>query len=181
LGELANRTGERRERPTIAPERVGGDWQDKTEMKPTLEDAIRLAVEAHQNQRDRYGQPYVLHPLRVMFRLDNERDRVVGVLHDVIEDTRYTVEDLRGMGYSDEVLEALDSVTKREGEAYEDFVLRSRANPIGRRVKLADLEDNMDVRRMAEIGVPETERLARYRKAWSVLRPSEPCTGRTES
>ncbi len=138
-------------------------------MKPTLEDAIRLAVEAHHGQRDRYGQPYVLHPLRVMFRLHSETDRIVGVLHDVIEDTSRTTEDLRRMGYSEEILTALDSVTKRVGERYGEFVLRSKANPIGRRVKLADLEDNMDVRRMQEVTLEDTKRLARYRQAWTVL------------
>lgn len=138
-------------------------------MKPTLEDAIRLAVEAHHGQRDRYGQPYVLHPLRVMFRLHSETDRIVGVLHDVIEDTSRTTKDLRRMGYPEEILTALDSVTKRVGEPYGEFVLRSKANPIGRRVKLADLEDNMDVRRMQEVTLEDTERLARYRQAWTVL------------
>lgn len=136
---------------------------------PTLEDAIRLAVEAHQGQRDRYGQAYILHPLRVMFRLQTETDRIVGVLHDVVEDTRYTFDDLRRMGYSEEILHALDAVTKREGEAYEDFVLRSKADPISRRVKLADLEDNMDVRRIPELTSEDAERLARYRRAWEVL------------
>lgn len=137
---------------------------------PTLEDAIRLAVEAHHGQRDRYGQPYILHPLRVMFRLQGETDRMVGVLHDVIEDTPRTMEDLRRIGYSEEILKALDSVTKRAGEPYDDFVLRSKANPIGRRVKLADLEDNMDRRRLPEVTPEDSERLTRYRQAWTVLR-----------
>ena len=142
-------------------------------MKPTLEDAIQLAVEAHRGQRDRHGHPYILHPLRVMFRLETETDRIVGVLHDVIEDTSYTEDDLRKMGYSEEILKALDSVTRREGEAYEEFVLRSKANSIGRRVKLADTEDKMDVRRMGQITPKEAERLERHRKAWMVLKPSE--------
>ncbi len=101
-------------------------------MRPTLEDAIRLAVEAHQGQRDKIGQPYILHPLRVMFRLTSETERIVGV-------------------------------------PYEDFVLRSKANPIAKNVKLADLEDNMDVRRMAGVKEEDMQRLIRYRKAWAVL------------
>ena len=138
-------------------------------MKPTLEDAILLAVEAHQGQRDKIGQPYILHPLRVMFRLTSETERIVGVLHDVIEDTKYTVDDLRRMGYPGEVLDALDGVTKREGEPYENFVLRSKTNPIAKNVKLADLEDNMDIRRMAGVTEKDMQRLIRYRKAWAVL------------
>ena len=138
-------------------------------MKPTLEDAIRLAVEAHHGQRDKNGQPYILHPLRVMFRLDTEPERIVGVLHDVIEDTEYTPDDLLKLGYSEEILQALDGVTRREGESYEDFVLRSKANSISRRVKIADLEDNMDIRRMIGVTPKDMERLARYRKAWAEL------------
>jgi (p)ppGpp synthase/HD superfamily hydrolase len=139
-------------------------------MKPTLEDAILLAVRAHRGQRDRNGQPYILHPLRVMFRLESEAERIVGVLHDVIEDTKYTRADLRKMGYSDEILQALDGVTRRAGESYEDFVLRAKANPISRQVKLADLEDNMDIRRLSAVTLKDSKRLGRYRKAWSVLR-----------
>lgn len=142
-------------------------------MNPSLEDAIRLAVEAHHGQVDKVGQPYILHPLRVMFRLETEVERIVGVLHDLIEDTKYTPDDLRKMGYSEDILQALDAVTRRENESYEDFVLRSKANPIARRVKLADLEDNMDIRRMIGVTPKDMERLARYRKAWSVLQQSD--------
>src|SRR5262245_5374809 len=136
---------------------------------PTLEDAIRLAVEAHQGQRDKVGQPYILHPLRVMFRLTTDEERIVGVLHDVVEDTKYTFDDLRRMAYSENILEALDGVTRRDGESYEEFVLRSKENPISRKVKLADLEDNMDPKRMAGVTEKDMERLVRYRKAWAVL------------
>ena len=138
-------------------------------MKPTLEDAIRLAVEAHHGQRDKVGQPYILHPLRVMFRLTTEAEQIVGVLHDVVEDTKYTFDDLRRLGYSEQILEALDGVTRRESESYEEFVLRSKKNPIARKVKLADLDDNMDPRRMIGVTDKDMERLARYRKAWAVL------------
>jgi (p)ppGpp synthase/HD superfamily hydrolase len=138
-------------------------------MKPTLEDAIRLAVEAHHGQRDKIAQPYILHPLRVMFRLTTEAERIVAVLHDVVEDTTFTFEDLRKMGYPEDILHALDCVTKREGEVYEDFVLRSKSDPIARNVKLADLEDNMDLRRMAGVTEKDMQRLNRYRKAWALL------------
>ena len=81
---------------------------------PTLEDAIALAVEAHRGQTQKAGQPYILHPLRVMFRCDSEMERIVAVLHDVVEDTGRTFDDLRRLGYSEEVLAALDCVTKRK-------------------------------------------------------------------
>ncbi len=142
---------------------------------PTLEDAIALAVQAHRGQVDRVDQPYILHPLRVMFRLEDELDRIVAVLHDVIEDTDLTLDNLRQQGYSEEILAALDGVTRREGESYEDFVERSRAHPVSRRVKLADLADNMDIRRLpTPLTEKDFDRLQRYRRAWDRLRSGSP-------
>src|SRR5688500_16647104 len=132
---------------------------------PSLEDAIALAVEAHRGQRDKAGQPYVLHVLRVMFRCETELERTVAVLHDVVEDTGRTPDDLWRLGYAEEVLAALDCVTKRQGEDYAAFVERAAANPVARRVKLADLEDNLDLRRVTDVGPKDAERLARYVKA----------------
>ncbi|WP_309895016.1 GTP pyrophosphokinase [Archangium sp.] len=137
---------------------------------PTLEDAIALAVEAHRGQRDKAGQTYILHPLRVMLRLEAEAERMVAVLHDVVEDSAYTLERLRELGYPEEVLGALDCLTKREGETYEAFIERVLPHPLARRVKLADLEDNMDVRRLTAVTAKDAERLARYRAAWSRLK-----------
>lgn len=138
----------------------------------TLEAAIHLAVEAHTGQLDRNGQPYILHPLRVMFRLRTEVLQIVGILHDVVEDSTYTFDDLREMGYPEKIIHALDCLTKREGENYEDFVARSQSDPIACEVKLADLEDNMDVRRMPRITEKEAAKLDRYRQAWEKLRPA---------
>ncbi|RME72938.1 MAG: HD domain-containing protein [Chloroflexi bacterium] len=134
---------------------------------PTLEDAIALAVQAHRGQVDRAGQPYILHPLRVMLRLQGEIAQIVGVLHDVVEDSDLTLDDLRQMGYPEVVIRALDAVTRRDGESYEAFVERSAAHPLGRQVKLADLEDNMDIRRFSgDLGEKDLARLNRYRRAW---------------
>lgn len=141
-----------------------------TDAMPTLEDAIALAVEAHRGQRDKAGQTYILHPLRVMLRLEGEAERMVAVLHDVVEDSACTLERLRGLGYPEEVLGALDCLTKREGETYEAFIERVLPHPLARRVKLADLEDNMDVRRLTAVTAKDAERLARYRAAWSRLK-----------
>lgn len=135
-----------------------------------LEQAIALAVEAHRGQVDKNGAPYILHPLRVMLRLESDLEKIVGVLHDVVEDSAFTFEDLRQRGYAEEVITALDGVTRRKGESYDEFVTRSQAHPISRQVKLADLEDNMDVRRMAaELSEKDFERLKRYRRAWERL------------
>lgn len=136
----------------------------------TLEDAIALAVEAHRGQKEKAGSPYILHPLRVMFRLETEAERIVGVLHDVVEDTGRTFDDLRRLGYSEEILAALDCVTKREGEPYDQFCERAASNPVAKRVKIADLEDNMDVRRLTTFEPRDAERSAKYLKAWRKLK-----------
>lgn len=137
---------------------------------PTLEDAIALAVEAHRGQREKAGKPYILHVLRVMFRCETETERIVAVLHDVVEDTGRSFDDLRKMGYSEEVLAALDCVTKRDGEEYQQFVARAASNPVAKRVKIADLEDNMDVRRLIRVEPKDGERLAKYVIAWRTLK-----------
>jgi (p)ppGpp synthase/HD superfamily hydrolase len=134
-----------------------------------IEKAIAIAAEAHRGQRDRSGQPYILHPLRVMGRVQTEAEKVVAVLHDVVEDTDWTLEKLRAAGFPEEMVQAVDNLTKREGEAYEAAVERAARSPLSRAVKLADLEDNMDVRRLGAIGEKDAERLARYLRAWKRL------------
>ncbi len=134
---------------------------------PTLEDAIQLALDAHRGHKDRAGRPYILHPLRVMLRMDDDDARLVAILHDVIEDSAYNLSDLRHAGYPSRVLDAVDALTKRAGEAYEDYIERVILNPLARRVKVADLEDNMDVWRIRNFTQDDFERLERYRRAWS--------------
>ena len=137
-----------------------------------LENAIAIAVEAHQGQKDKAGHPYILHPLRVMFRVESEDERTVAILHDVVEDHGdvWSVDKLRQSGFPQRILDALDCVTKRKGETYEQFVERSASNPIALRVKLADLEDNMDIRRLNDVTEKDRERLNRDLTAYRRLR-----------
>jgi (p)ppGpp synthase/HD superfamily hydrolase len=134
-----------------------------------LERAIAIAVEAHAEQKDKSGVAYILHPLRVMARVNSDTEKIVAILHDVVEDTDWTFEDLRQEGFSEEVIAALDCVTKREGETYEDFVKRSAVNTTARRVKIADLEDNMDIRRNESLTPKDLERYNKYLRAWRFL------------
>lgn len=134
-----------------------------------LERAISIAVEAHRGQQDRNGAPYILHPLRMMCCVATEAEKVVAVLHDVVEDTDWTFEDLKREGFDDGTLKALDCLTKREGEDYEDFIQRSAKNSLAHRVKIADLEDNMDVRRLKRVTEKDRERLEKYLRAWREL------------
>jgi len=135
----------------------------------TLERAIAIAAQAHAGQTDKAGAPYILHPLRMMLTLETEAERIVAVLHDVVEDTPVTLDDLRAERFTDEILAALESVTKRDGEDYEAFVLRAGQNPIGRRVKLADLRDNSDISRIPAPTEKDYGRLEKYRRAIATL------------
>ncbi len=138
---------------------------------PTLEDAIALAVASHRGQRDKAGQPYILHPLRVMLRLETDQERMAAVLHDVVEDGQVTLASLKKAGYPRRVLEAVDHLTHRKGEeTYAEYVERAASNRLARKVKLADLEDNMDLRRLPRVGEKEAARLAKYRKAWEFIK-----------
>jgi hypothetical protein len=139
----------------------------------TLGQAIAIAAKAHEGQVDKAGAPYVLHPLRMMLRVSTTEERIVAVLHDVVEDCGVSLDALRADGFSDAVIDAIDSVTVRPGEPYETFVLRAAANPIGRRVKLVDLEDNSDLSRIASPTARDHERIAKYRRAIETIHALE--------
>jgi (p)ppGpp synthase/HD superfamily hydrolase len=134
-----------------------------------LEQAITLAVRVHAGQKDRYGEPYILHPLRVMCRMTTDTERVAAVLHDVVEDSPLSLDDLHVQGFPRDVVEIVDHLTKREGESYEQLIGRAASHPVALRVKMADLEDNMDVRRLRCVTSADAERLERYRAAWHRL------------
>lgn len=135
----------------------------------TLERAIALAAIAHEGQIDKAGAPYILHVLRVMLRLTTPEERMAAALHDVVEDCGWTLDRLRAEGFPEEVIAGIDAVTRRDSESYEEFVLRAKAHPIGRRVKMADLEDNSDVTRLSEITERDQARLDKYRRAIDML------------
>src|SRR3954452_19997742 len=105
----------------------------------TIEKALQIAAKSHEGQTDKVGQPYLLHPLRVMNSVEGEEARIVAVLHDVIEDTAITEDDLRREGFSEAVIAAVLCLTHRKGEPYAGYVVRCKGNDIARRVKLADL------------------------------------------
>lgn len=141
----------------------------------TLEKAIALAAQAHAGQVDKAGEPYILHPLRVMLRLTSPEARMAAVLHDALEDTDITPERLRQEGFSRDVIEAVLAVTKREGETYEDFVRRAAQHPIGRQVKGADLEDNCDLSRLKNPNPKDLARMDKYKKALETLSSLDLC------
>ena len=131
----------------------------------TLAKAIAIAVEAHAGQTEKpHGGPYVLHPLRVMALVPDEPARIVAVLHDVVEDCGITADDLRRHGFPEAVVAGVLAVTRPDGESYADFVVRCKADPLGRRVKVADLTDNFNLPRTLVRADSLDRDLARVRK-----------------
>ena len=132
--------------------------------------AILLAIKAHEGQKDKSGLPYVLHPIHVAEQMDDEDSTIAALLHDVVEDTDYTIEDLREEGFGEPVLEALCLLTHDESVPYFDYVRRLKSNPIARKVKLADLAHNSDVSRLPrELTEKDLERLEKYRQSQKIL------------
>lgn len=135
-----------------------------------LNKAIEIAARGHRGQYDKAGKPYILHPLRVMVSLETEEEMICAVLHDVIEDTNITAADLLKEGFSPAVIDAILSVTKCDDDKdYFDFIMRAKANPIGRRVKMADLNDNLNLSRIINPSVEDFERIEKYRRALHIL------------
>lgn len=135
-----------------------------------LEKALRIAVEAHAGQVDKSGKPYIFHPLRVCCRCFTDEEKMVALLHDTIEDTEITAEDLLSEGFPPYIVEAILSISRNEDETYEEFVKRTGLNPLGRAVKLYDLEDNMDISRLEQVTEKDFDRLNKYIKAYRYLK-----------
>jgi (p)ppGpp synthase/HD superfamily hydrolase len=134
-----------------------------------IEQSRRPANEAHAGQ-EKAGKPFILHPIRVMMSLDTTEAQIAGILHDVVEkNPAWPMSALRGEGFSEDILSAVDAVTRREGEDYEAFVLRSGKNELGRRVKLADLADNLRTARSMPPSDKSRMKIAQYEKAQATL------------
>lgn len=141
-----------------------------TNTNTLLEKALQIAIKVHDGQTDKAGAPYIFHPIRVADRCSTDEERTVALLHDTIEDTEVTPEYLLSEGFPRNIVDAILSVTRNEDESYEDFIRRTRLNPIGRQVKLHDLEDNMDITRLNELTERDIYRLNKYLKAYRYLK-----------
>lgn len=135
----------------------------------TLERAIELAARAHAGQRDKGDQPYILHPLRVMAAMTTDAERIAAVLHDIVEDTSITFDDLVAEGFADDIVDAIRALTKFEGETREQAAKRLVRDPIARAVKLADIADNMDLTRIPMPSERDHARLREYAVARDIL------------
>ena len=139
-------------------------YTDKTKQ------AIKLCFKAHEGQVDKSGLPYVHHPLHLAEQMDDEEGTIVALLHDIVEDTDYSIKDLKGMGFGDAVVEAIDIMTHRSEVPYMDYVKEIAKNSIARKVKLADLNHNCDLTRLNhEPTSKDLERVEKYKKAKELL------------
>lgn len=141
---------------------------------PLTKKALRLCFDAHREQVDKTGLPYVFHPFHLAEQMKNEYSTVCALLHDVVEDTDYTLEDLRAMGFPHEVVDALALLTHDPAVPYMDYVKVIADNPIARKVKMADLRHNSDLSRLDEVDECALARNEKYRRALAYLRRHAP-------
>lgn len=132
--------------------------------------AMRFAYKAHKDQTDRGGIPYVFHPFTVASSMKDETSTIIALLHDVVEDTDYTFEDLKKEGFSDQVIDNLKLLTKETGEDYFNYINRISASPIAIQVKLADIKHNSQKSRLSTLNHKDIERLKKYNKAKRYLK-----------
>jgi len=132
--------------------------------------AIEIATKCHSGQLDKAGELYILHPMRMMMKMDTEEEKITAVLHDVVEDSEVTINDLRKEGFSERILRAVDAMTKREGESYKKSIERVKKNPLAIKVKVADFEDNMDISRLKRVTEKDRQRFNRYLKYYREIK-----------
>jgi (p)ppGpp synthase/HD superfamily hydrolase len=135
----------------------------------TLNKAIQIASQAHSGQKDKYGRPFILHPLRMLTQMETEPEMIVAALHDVVEKSEKTLADLKKAGFSPDILEAVECLTKRENEPYLEYIRRSRVNPLAKRVKEADLQDHLDSLKKYSLTELSPNRLTQYAEAMEEL------------
>ncbi len=134
-----------------------------------IEQSLAIALRAYAGKTDKAGHAYILHPLRLMAKMSNETEMSVALLHDVIEDSDITAAQLLTEGIPEQVVTAVLCLSKQRNETYQDFVLRAKQNPLARKVKLADIEDNINVLRLTVLTDKDLARVVKYHAAWHEL------------
>ena len=139
----------------------------------TLEKAIALAATQHAGQLDKGGQPYILHPLRLMLQFSNPTLQIIAVLHDILEDTAMTAEDLKALGFSAEIIQAIQALTKQTGESRLEAAKRTALNPLATQVKYVDVLDNMNLSRINNPTARDFARLEEYKEVLEILKQAK--------
>ena len=138
-------------------------------LEEQLEEAIKLASIKHYGQRDKSNKPYIFHLLHVMNNVNDLNAKIVGVLHDILEDTDITRNDLLNCGFSEDIVIAVEILTKVKNQKYMEYIKNVKSNSIARKVKLIDLKHNMDLTRLSEISDEDLKRNIKYFKAYKKL------------
>lgn len=136
---------------------------------PNTKKALKFMFEKHKDQLDKSGIPYVFHPFTVAYSMDDEDSTIVALLHDTLEDTNTTVEELVDLGFSNEVIDAIKLLTHEENEDYFDYIRRIKTNPLATKVKLSDLKHNSDLTRLDTVTDKDLQRIEKYKKAREIL------------
>ncbi|WP_165045539.1 GTP pyrophosphokinase [Dysgonomonas sp. ZJ709] len=139
-------------------------------MKKILEQAIHIAVNAHFGQVDKADAPYIFHPLRVMQQVNSTEEKILAILHDVVEDTFLTFNDLIDKGIPKHMVITLRLLTREKDMPYEDYISKIGENPVATKIKIADLIDNMDASRLKQVGETDMERLQKYSRSLKYLK-----------
>ena len=134
-----------------------------------LNKALVIAYHAHDGQFDKGGMPYILHPVTVALHVDSVDEKMVALLHDVVEDSSYSLDDLKKEGFPAHIIEAVDIITKKDGESYDSYLEKVKSNDLARKVKIADITHNSDRSRIKEISEKDLKRFKKYEKALSYL------------
>lgn len=138
-------------------------------MQQLLEKAISIALTAHSGKLDKGGNAYILHPLRVMFAMQTTEEKIVAVLHDVVEDSTTTIQQLKEGKFSNRILSAVSLLTKKENQSYQEYIIAIKKNSLASKVKLADLKDNMNLTRLKKITEADKQRMKKYKGAYKLL------------
>ena len=139
----------------------------------TLEKAIALAATQHAGQLDKGGQPYILHPLRLMLQFSNPTLQIIAVLHDILEDTATTAEDLKALGFSAEIIKSIQALTKQTSESRLQAAKRTTLNPLATQVKYVDVLDNMNLSRINNPTARDFARLEEYKEVLEILKQAK--------
>ena len=131
--------------------------------------ALKLCFEAHKNQQDKSGLPYVFHPFHLAEQMKDENTTIVALLHDIVEDTPCTIDELRNIGFDNQIIEAISIMTHNESVPYMEYIRQIKPNPIAKAVKLADLKHNSDLTRLDMITEKDLKRVEKYQTAISIL------------
>jgi len=138
-------------------------------MQQLLEKAISIALKAHSGKTDKGGNPYILHPLRLMITMQTTEEKIVALLHDVVEDSTTTIQQLKDEKFPQRILTAVSLLTKKEKQEYSDYILAIKKNTLATKVKLADLKDNMNPMRLKKVAEADKQRIKKYKAAYKLL------------